>query len=816
MSQPIDVLFIVLSTMLVFMMQAGFMMLEAGFTRNKNSINVVMKNIADFALSALAFWLLGYGLMFGLSQAGLFGIDNFLPETNPASIQDIIFFLFQLMFCGTCVTIVAGAIVERARFSAYLWISVFVAALIYPVYGHWVWNGENLNQATGWLNSLGFVDFAGGSVVHSVGGWVALAMLIVIGPRLGRYDAKGKPQKIPASNLPLATVGVILLWLGWFGFNGGSALAFDEAAIRALINTTMAGSMGLVAAYIYSLILYRHVDVSLLLNGTLAGLVSITASAAVVGIGESLIIGAIAVLFMLGTEKLLDRFRIDDAIGAVSVHLGAGIWATLAVGLFGRLELLGTDLSRLEHIEIQLVGILACALWTFPASYLFGLFISKYFGLRVSEEEEVMGLNISEHNARSDLFDLFETMERQAQTGDMNIRVPVEPFTETGRIAERYNHLMDSLQQAIDRAEAIVYTVNDALVTFTSNDFRILSINPAAEKSFGYTNAQLEAKSFFVLLPSIPNLDAMAAFVDEMIATESMVELLALRSTGEKFLVELSMAYFEQGNSSFYTAAFRDISQRKQAEEQRQRLRELELKSSLALENSRLKSEFLSSVTHELRTPLNALIGYAGLLLMGVRGELDSDARTVVQSMEESGKHLLMLVNDVLDLDKIESGSFQFSNNPLDIRFFLKKWLEHTHILAQQKNLQLEANINPSFPPMILGDGDRLTQIALNLLSNAIKFTDKGRVELQVLSNGSSWQMMVSDTGIGMTEADKAIIFEKFRQVDGSNSRQYGGTGLGLSIVQQLVLAMGGSIEVESVPQEGSRFIVTLPLQAAT
>lgn len=809
MSPSVDILWVLFCSALVFLMQAGFLMLESGFTRNKNNINVAIKNISDFGVSTLVFWAFGYALMFGHSFGSWVGLDDFFVAFHDNT-EQIVFFTFQVMFCGTAVTIVSGAIAERVRFGAYMVVSIVVAGFIYPIFGHWAWNGIDVGTASGWLNQIGFVDFAGSTVVHSVGGWVALAILLVIGPRSGRFPKNKAPQTIPASNLMIATTGVMLLWFGWFGFNGGSSLALNDIAIRALINTVIAGSAGLGGALILSYIVYQRADVSMLLNGTLAGLVGITANAHSVSLGSAVIIGAVAVVFMFICDIFLNMWHIDDAVGAVPVHLGAGVWGTLAVGLFGDLSLLGTGLDRLSQIGVQVVGIITCGVWTFFTVIIVVTIVNIIFKLRVTEDDEAVGLNISEHNARTDLIDVLEAMDKQARVGDLSLRVPVEPFTEVGRIASRHNRVIASLEQAIAHTDSIVRTSLDGIVTFSSVNLVITAVNPAAQDMFHYTESKIIGQPIALLFDT--RLQDFVTLVYDLVTIENAVELIGVRSNGETFPVEVAITRFQQADAMYYTASFRDISERKQAEKEHQKLRELELKAEAALENSRIKSEFLSTMSHELRTPLNALIGYTGMLLMGVRGKIDDDARDVITSLEESGKHLLALVNDILDIEKIESGHFRLDNHPIVVERMVRGWIDHTRILADQKGLNLQMELDPRFPKTIISDQERLTQIVLNLLSNAIKFTPEGTVNLCIRHLGQQWQIEVTDTGIGIADYDKDIIFEKFRQADGSSSRQYGGTGLGLSIVMQLANVMGGDISLDSQLDQGSKFTVTLPL----
>jgi Amt family ammonium transporter len=448
-----DVFWVLICAGLVFLMQAGFTCLESGLTRSKNSINVAIKNITDFGISTILFWAFGFGMMFGVSANGWIGSTQFFLSLDEGSWTST-FFLFEIMFCATAVTIVSGATAERLRFRSYIIISIILSGLIYPIFGHWVWNEVQSATASGWLREMGFVDFAGSTVVHSVGGWVALAALLIIGPREGRFPAIGAHRKIHGSNLPMSVLGVLLLWVGWFGFNGGSTLALNDQVAGIITNTFLAGSSGVMVTLTVGWIIRKQADAELVIFGSIAGLVAITASANAVSTVSALAIGGIGGIVMLGVDYLMDYLHIDDAVGAIPVHLGAGIWGTLAVAIFGKEEILGTGLSRWGQLLIQATGIGVCFLWTFGLSYGLFMLINRFLPLRVTAEDERIGLNVSEHGATTELLDMFRTMESQARTGDMSLRVPVEPFTEVGQIAERYNWVMEALQKEAAKTES--------------------------------------------------------------------------------------------------------------------------------------------------------------------------------------------------------------------------------------------------------------------------------------------------------------------------------------------------------------------------
>ncbi|OUS39629.1 hypothetical protein A9R01_00845 ['Osedax' symbiont bacterium Rs2_46_30_T18] len=406
--QNIDILWITFCAGIVFMMQAGFMCLESGLTRNMNSINVAMKNVADISLAFLVFWLFGFGLMFGESYQGVIGVSLFLIEQREISANVLTMFLFQAMFCGAAVTIISGAIAERIKFSSYLVITLVIASVIYPVVGHWVWGGL-LGGTSGWLAEKGFIDFAGSSVVHSLGGWSALALLIIIGPRKNRFFADGRPRKVEPSNLPMAMLGVLILWFGWIGFNGGSVLAFNDSVANVIVNTMLAGSAGLSTGLFLERWIYRHYSPKSCINGALAGLVAVTASANIVSGTDALIIGAVGAIVALALDVLLLRFKIDDAVSAVPVHLGAGVWGTFAVALFAN-DQLNNGLNTLEQLTIQGLGVLVCGLWAFALTYIICSTINYFHPLRISDAVENEGLDLAEHRVGNGVCDLIKVM----------------------------------------------------------------------------------------------------------------------------------------------------------------------------------------------------------------------------------------------------------------------------------------------------------------------------------------------------------------------------------------------------------------------
>lgn len=384
----IDTVWVITAGALVFFMQAGFALLESGMSRAKNAVNVIMKNYMDVSLGSIAFWMLGYGLMFGDNSTGWFGESHFF--IGSADHMDYSLLFFQTMFAATCVTIASGAMAERTQYGAYL-IGAFVICLfIYPIFGSWAWG--SLYTGEGWLKQLGFIDFAGSTVVHSIGGWIALAGVIVLGPRLGRFAEDGSPRTIPGHNLTSVAVGGFILWLGWFGFNGGSTVAATPEIGLINLNTHLAAAAGAFGAMLSMLLVRSPVLMTDTVNGSIAGLVGITAGCATMEPAYAILTGAIAGVIAVAGSRMLLRAHIDDVVGAVAVHGFAGAWGTLAAGLFFQ-----GDLFNPERIIIQLIGILAAFLWAFPLALLMYLIIDKTVGLRASTQDEQRGLDYSEH-----------------------------------------------------------------------------------------------------------------------------------------------------------------------------------------------------------------------------------------------------------------------------------------------------------------------------------------------------------------------------------------------------------------------------------
>ncbi len=453
----------------VMLMQLGFCMLETGLVRTKNSINVAVKNLADFCVAGLLFYAVGFGLMFGQSEYGLVGTSGFFLEGLETGFP-VAFFIFQLVFCCTAATIISGAVAERMSFKGYIVIAAIASAIIYPLSGHWIWN------ASGWLYQLGFVDFAGSTAVHAVGGWMALAAVVIIGPRWGAFETGGLRKS--SHSLVVATFGVIILFFGWFGFNGGSLLTFDDRVPAIILNTAIAGVAGGMVGMTLSWRLGGFPDVRDFINGILGGLVAITASCHAVTIPSAFIIGTIGGLAAFYAAVALRRWKVDDVVGAVAAHAFPGVWGTLAVAIFADPAIIDNGLGRWEQLGIQALGSAVIFTWAFGAGWIAFKLIDLNMPLRVSLDDERVGLNVAEHGASTEILDLLEEMQAHRQRGQFDQKVITDPFTEIGQIASEYNHVIERvaaemrqresaaerLAQERDRAEQMHLQVMDSII----------------------------------------------------------------------------------------------------------------------------------------------------------------------------------------------------------------------------------------------------------------------------------------------------------------------------------------------------------------
>lgn len=841
------------------------MCLESGLTRSKNSINVAVKNLADFGVSVALFWAFGYALMFGTSRGGWIGSSGFFLNLETAP-ELAAFFLFQTMFCSTATTIVSGAVAERLKFQAYLIVAAIASGFIYPIFGHWTWSGVEKGIFAGWLGKIGFVDFAGSTVVHAIGGWIALAVLIVIGPRLGRFPKDRPPQEIRGSNLPFSVLGAMLLWFGWLGFNGGSTLTLNEQVPHIIINTVVAGVGGMLGAAALDWQQHRLPKVERLINGSISGLVAITASANAVSTPLAIIIGVIGAGVMSLCVYGLNRWRIDDAVDAIAVHAGAGAWGTLAVALFGNPEILGTGLTRGQQLLVQLLGIGTSVAWGFGLTFCVAYGINRLLRLRVSPKEEEMGLNVSEHGAKTEVYDLFRVMDYQAETKDLSARVPTNHFTEAGRIAHRYNQVMDAMEEAVTRTDAIVQTSTDAIITFSTATLEIITVNPSTEAIFGYSAATLGKMSIVDLIGwSADKISDRAALLSKLLHHHQQ-EVVGHRADGSIFPVEATLTKAELGERSFYTGTFRDITERKQAEEAFRQKEENEKLAQAMLELKQTQTQLIQSekmsslgqmvagVAHEINNPVNFIFGnlvyaknYTNELVHLIELyqkycpeppaeiqeaideiELDflkEDLPKLQDSLLLGAERIREIVQSLRTFSRLDEAEVK----EVDIHEGIDSTLRILHNRLKGAVWESKGNIEKievlkqyaTLPPIECFAG-QLNQVFMNLLSNAIdaleeswkighfKVTEIPKIIIITELIDREWiRIKIADNGIGIKPDTLDKLFDPF-----FTTKDVGkGTGLGLSISYQIVVERhGGKMYCNSEPGKGAEFVVEIPI----
>ena len=813
-----DILWMLGCAALVMFMQGGFCLLESGLSRAKNSINVAIKNLIDICVASGIYWAFGFALMFGVSHAGLVGTNGFFLGEGLGP-RVLAFFLFQLVFCGTATTIISGAVAERMRFRAYLIVTVLVSGMFYPLFGHWAWGGTETWGASGvtagWLSQAGFIDFAGSTVVHSLGGWIALAAVIILGPRLGRFGEEAKP--LQGHNVPMATLGVLILWFGWFGFNGGSTLGIDASIPQILVNTNLAAAFGGMAALSAAWWIERRPVVTHVMNGIVAGLVAITAGCHIVSPAAAALIGVIGGLVCTIAMYLLPMWKIDDVIGAVPAHAVAGAWGTIAVALLGNPEQFGTGLDRWGQLWIQALGVGTCFLWAFGGGLVVLGIANRLLRFRVSEAHERVGLNVSEHGASTELIDLLSEMRSHGVEGQFSQHVSVEPHTEVGQIASEYNRVLRRVDAEMNRRDAAeqkwrgIFENAVEGIYQTTPEGRYLAANPSLARIYGFESSQQ-------LLDSVADI-AREIYLDperretfrEQIESHGVLtnfESQVRRKDGDLIWISENARACrdENGELLYYEGTVEDITQQRETE---QLIRQKERAEAA----NRAKSQFLANMSHEIRTPLNGVIGMLDLL---ENTELDEQQGRYTEIAKSSAEMLATLINDILDLSKIEAGKLELERIEFDLFELLESIPEMFIHRAHAKGIELNSRVAPSVPRWVVGDPERLRQVLVNLLGNAVKFTHEGEVNLaaelvqRIDDERSRIRFEVRDSGIGIPQDRVDRLFQSFTQVDASTTRRYGGTGLGLAICRELVELMGGDIEVESVEGKGSTFRIEL------
>ncbi|WP_417693499.1 ammonium transporter [Roseibium sp.] len=576
----LDLSWVMISAALVLLMQVGFMLLEAGLVRSKNSINVAQKNLLDFAFSVMLFAAVGFMVAFGRGNGFPIGIDERFFVLQSLEPWEYAFFGFQVMFCGTAATIISGAVAERMRLSVYIWCSIGTAALIYPIFTHWAWGSALYPNDSAYLANKGFVDFAGSTVVHGTGGWIALAAVLMIGPRIGKFNAKGKPARIQGHSSVLATTGGLLLFVGWIGFNGGSTLSVTPDIAHIIANTVLAAAAGGVGGYLYCLAVDRVILPERTLSGLLGGLVAVTAGCHILTPAGAFAIGIIGGVVALVATNLLERYlKVDDPVGAVGVHAFAGIVGTAGLALLAPNDRLPLG-NTLDQLLVQLEGIGLNFIWCFCSAILLLRVIKIFMPLRVRPAEEEMGMNEAEHGTRLGIGHVEDALDKViAGRADLNLRLQVTPGDDSERVTRLFNALMETIQseeialhkaedakrsrEEAERLSALANATFDAIVI--SVDGRILDGNAALEDLLGHSIEDLKMRGLYEFVQS----DLAGTLESHLIKAEREPrEMDLVNRDGESIPVEIRTRVISYRGTPTRVSALVDLRARKEAQAQ--------------------------------------------------------------------------------------------------------------------------------------------------------------------------------------------------------------------------------------------------------
>lgn len=903
----LDVLWVIAASAMVFFMQVGFTAFETGSIQAKNAIAVALKNFTVTILCSVFFFFSGFGLMFGKSLGGIVGTSHFLFEGVSGVFLGYAFAFFQVVFCATAATILTGAMAERTRLSAIIWASILLTVVIYPIYGHWVWGGYFHHDQAGWLARMGFIDFAGSTVVHSVGGWIALAGALMVGPRIGKYNRDGTANKLGSHNLPLATIGTFFLWFGWFGFNGGSALKIDASVGLTIMNTNIAAGAGGATCLLFGWLKNRRrFDIEAILLGTLGGLVAICAGSSRVEPWGALVIGVAAgCLVLLGRDFIEKVLKIDDPVGAVAIHGIGGAVGTLALALIAPFHTLNHD--RLLQFGIQFLGVVVAFAWSFGLGLFFFWVASKIARLRVSPEEERKGLNLAEYEDVTSWLNF----ARISRLQDLNVMLEK-------RIQERTHQLA----LAKKYTDGIINSMKESLIV-TDTQWNIKDINPTLESLLGYKRHELLGKPVDTLVDSdeelfkeytlrklldgegfihdystnfltkkkepVPVLFTgsilkddngqpigMVGIARDMRETIQLIKTLQrtneeLGTSNERFQtimrsVRVPIATIDkERNIISVNSAFESLTGWRQEEAQGRNYdtllalavgtkgftivepdtwigkavinnkmekqidvsyTEAPLKDfnghpvgmvctmediSREAEIDRMKTEFISIVSHELRTPLTSIKGYVDLILEGDTGPVNETQKEFLQIVAQSSNRLTELINDLLDVERIESEKIAFKKEPVNVIISIHQVLRTFQKEIEKKGIHLSTRFEKD-SMVVEGDRERIEQVLANLINNAIKYNrPEGCIGVWARQENRFIRVDVEDSGIGISEEDQRRLFQKFFRAETPLTREVGGTGLGLSIVKAIIERLGGEVRIKSKLGEGSTFTVLLP-----
>jgi len=804
-------MWMIIAAFMVFFMQAGFLMIEAGSVRAKNSVNVAQKNVSDMIICVIAYSLVGFGVMYGITVGGYIGTGGV-----KAALQDIggwpTLLIFNLAFCSVVATIVSGAVAERMRIGAYFISTAIIALFVYPVFGHWVWGNTIIPSNVAFLANMGFVDHAGGIAIHALGGLYALAAIIILGARQGRFDEAGNVKPINGNSGVMALSGALILFMTWIPFNTGSLTPGTQLFADVALVTVIAGAAGGLAGKTLGFFMQGRVfDPVASYNGILGGLVAVTTGAIYLGPFGAFFIGAFGGVVAIGGQHLLlHKFKLDDPVGAVSVHGFAGILGGILFPFFASKAMpAGTTI---DQFSVQIFGVVACIAWAMSMGALFIGSMKKFGILRVTEAQEHLGLNFGEHVAGVTEAQLDIAHKASVKAKEAN---PHEVYGGGGAMSEMGYALTELTEENIRAAEqnqqlsemysTAAESLTDGLMIYSPEGI-IIKANKAFKGIMAAANIPcsegMSRREFVTGIAKAGVLDAGETPLEDWV--EDYMERLDLSLEQEADMTLPNGRHFlrrarpiADGGQVIMTT---DVTDMKQA-----------LNKAEAAEKA--KSEFLANMSHEIRTPMNGIIGMTELLTMG---ELTERQAHFVDTIARSGNALMTIINDILDFSKIEAGQAKLDPAPFIMREAIEDVTTLLSSSAAEKGIDLLVRVQPELPSTFVGDVGRMRQVLTNLVGNAVKFTHFGHVLVdvsgRVADETAHLEIRVEDTGIGIPPEQLAHVFEKFKQVDGTTTREYEGTGLGLSISSNLIKLMDGTIRVDSEIGQGSIFTIKLEL----
>jgi len=796
-------------------MQAGFLLIEAGSVRVKNSVNVAQKNVSDMIICVACYSLVGFGLMYGMSFGGYIGMGGVKTALQKQGGWPELL-IFNLAFCSVVATIVSGAVAERMRIGAYFISTAAIALFVYPVFGHWTWGNTIITSNLAYLANLGFLDHAGGVAIHALGGFYALAAILVLGPRQGRFDEDGNVKPISGYSPVLALTGALILFVTWIPFNTGAldigSKLFADVALITVIGGAAGGLFGKVTGYfLYN----RTFDPVASSNGILGGLVAITAGASYVGPEGAFILGGLGGFAAIyGNHILLYKFKLDDPVGVVGVHGIAGCLGSVLFPFFAVVPL-PTE-NAINQFAIQGFGIFVCIAWSLITGFIIIGSLKRFGVLRVSEAQEHLGLNIGEHSpglSHEHLEAGYEAFQKSVADGasftNSSVEATAAPLgSEIGlalstmsednkRLSEEAIYKSTLFKEATESlTDGLMIYDKDGYVTEFNSAFEQIMTSVDIPFSIGLTRREFVENLLKRGVLSSGDTPS-NIWIDDYLTKHDMTLFNEEKITlGDLHYIRRSRP-IPSGGQILTLTNVTDIN-------------EALIKAKTA---EKAKSEFLANMSHEIRTPMNGIIGMTELLS---RSELTPRQHHFVSTISSSGNALMTIINDILDFSKIEAGGVKLNPVPFVLRDCIEDVTTMLSNSAAEKNLDLLVRIQPDLPSTYVGDVGRIRQVLTNLVGNSLKFTHFGHVLVDISGETkedlTELVIRVEDTGIGIPENEVDNVFHKFQQVDGTTTRKYEGTGLGLSISSNLISMMGGDISVASIVGKGSLFTINLAI----